>query len=80
MTPWQEWKQKNLEKQMAGETTVLSLLNPETPHATDEVISKRISICESCPSFLVTKQCKECGCFMPIKTKLLYAQCPRGLW
>ena len=46
-----------------------------------EVSMSRYSICEGCPSFLnITKQCKECGCFMKIKTKIDTAVCPIGKW
>ena len=26
------------------------------------------------------KFCKSCGCFMPLKTKLLKTDCPKGYW
>jgi len=46
-----------------------------------ESARKRIDICEACPSlFKATKQCKECGCFMNLKTKLTQAVCPIGKW
>lgn len=80
MSPWQEWKAKNLAKQESGVVGPLALLNPDTPVVDDFQQEERISICEDCSEYTVTKQCKECGCFMPAKTKLLYASCPRGLW
>jgi hypothetical protein len=80
MSPWQEWKKRNLEAQQQGRVTPAALLNPDTPEASDEVVSSRLAICEQCPHFSVTKQCKKCGCFMPAKTKLLHASCPLGEW
>lgn len=42
---------------------------------------ERMAICEDCPSLThPMKQCKECGCFMLIKTKLAGAKCPLGKW
>lgn len=42
---------------------------------------QRMEICEQCVRFFSpTKQCKECGCIMPIKTKLEGAVCPLNNW
>lgn len=80
MTPWQEWKAKNLAKQEAGVVTPMALLNPDTPEV-DEIVQKsRMDICEECPHFMITKQCSKCGCFMPGKTKMLHASCPIERW
>lgn len=41
----------------------------------------RLQICKECPRlFKPTMQCKECGCFMRIKTRLKSASCPIGKW
>ena len=80
MNRWQEWKQRNLEKQRAGMVTPAELLNPDTPDADPELKASRLSICATCPNLMVTNQCSECGCFMPVKTGLLYAKCPIGKW
>ena len=57
------------------------ILNPNTQYADHEVAEKRYNICESCPEFInLSRQCKKCGCFMFIKTKLNNAQCPIGKW
>jgi len=75
LTPWQRYK-KNL-----GETRPWDLLNPNVEHATDEQQAKRMDLCNSCPELIqVTKQCKKCGCIMPLKTKLKAASCPLGKW
>lgn len=57
------------------------LLNPSKEHASDEEAFKRYEICDWCPEFIsLTKQCKQCGCFMNLKVKLQEATCPLGKW
>ncbi len=42
---------------------------------------ERYNICKSCDMFnKLTKTCKECGCFMPAKTKLKNNLCPLNKW
>jgi hypothetical protein len=75
LTPWQKYKQ-NL-----GETRPWDMVNPNVERLSDEKAEERYSICKSCPElFEMTKQCKKCGCFMAIKTKLKDASCPIGKW
>jgi hypothetical protein len=75
MTPYQEWK-KSL-----GETRPWDVLNPNTEKVSEEEAERRMSICEQCPSLLkITNQCKECGCIMKLKTKLMKATCPLDKW
>ena len=46
-----------------------------------EYIKTRIKICETCSSLLKpTYTCKECGCFMRIKTRIKRAGCPLNKW
>lgn len=41
----------------------------------------RMKICLQCEHFFKpTKQCKKCGCFMPIKVRLRSHKCPVGKW
>lgn len=71
---WQEYKEKN-------GVTPLDLLNPMTKHATEEMAASRMSICNSCPELIkLSTQCKKCGCFMALKTKIEAAKCPIGKW
>jgi hypothetical protein len=71
---WQEYKEKN-------GVTPLDLLNPMTKHASEEMSVSRMLICEGCPELIkATKQCKKCGCFMALKTKIEAAKCPIGNW
>jgi hypothetical protein len=72
---WEKYKD-NL-----GETRPWDLVNPTTEWAEEEKAKERYSICQSCPELIkLTKQCKKCGCFMAIKTKLELATCPIGKW
>jgi hypothetical protein len=42
---------------------------------------KRYEICKACPElFKPTRQCKKCGCVMPIKVNILEATCPLDKW
>jgi hypothetical protein len=57
------------------------LLNPNTEYASEDEVAARMSFCLSCPEIVkITKQCKKCGCFMSLKTKLAAATCPLGKW
>ena len=41
--------------------------------------NEKLKICKSCEKYnTVTTQCRECGCFMPIKTWLEGNTCPLG--
>jgi len=75
MNAWQEYKER------LGTTRPWDMLNPNAERASDDVAETRMSICNSCPELLrLTKQCKQCGCMMTAKTKLLQATCPLGKW
>lgn len=50
-------------------------------HVEKDVSDSRYAICKTCPELIqATKQCKQCGCFMAIKTKLVNAKCPLNKW
>jgi hypothetical protein len=75
MSAWKEWK-NNL-----GETRPWDMINPNTEFVEDSVAESRMRLCLSCPELIkTTKQCKKCGCFMHLKTKLEKAVCPIGKW
>ena len=62
-------------------TGILSLTNPNTGWIDEEKAKERFSICKGCPELIkLTTQCKKCGCFMKIKTKIELATCPIGKW
>lgn len=72
---WQKYKEK------LGDTRPWDLINPNTEWSSEEEGSKRFDICKQCPELInITKQCKQCGCFMAVKTKLQSAVCPLGKW
>lgn len=74
-SPWQRYKEK------LGDTRPWDLLNPNVEKAEPVVADSRLSICMDCDRFIsLTKQCKECGCFMPAKTTLQAATCPLNKW
>jgi hypothetical protein len=73
--PWQEYKKK------LGNTRPWDVLNPHSEKASDQVANSRMSVCLECPELVnISKQCKQCGCVMPLKVKLLKAECPIGKW
>jgi hypothetical protein len=75
LSPWQKYKQ-NL-----GDSRPWDLLRPNTEYVTKDVSEQRFSICKSCPELInLTKQCKKCGCFMTVKSKMKIATCPLGKW
>jgi ribosomal protein L32 len=42
---------------------------------------KRLAVCDECPFYLILhKTCSECGCYMPAKTLLKDAECPKKYW
>lgn len=52
--------------------------SPRTP---EEIAESRLEICRNCEFYRKrTNQCKKCGCFMKLKTKLEEARCPIGKW
>jgi len=72
---WQKYKEK------IGDTRPWDMLNPNTEWSTDEESSRRFEICKACPELIrLTKQCKKCGCFMAVKTKIQSAVCPMEKW
>jgi ribosomal protein L32 len=91
-SPWQKFKEskeasgtiealKNSSSDKPKNVTPLDLLNPKSKRSSDELTATRLSICKVCPELIsITNQCKKCGCFMNLKTKLEDATCPLGKW
>ena len=77
---WQEWKKHNAGKQKEGKVSPLDFINPDTEYAPVDEIQRRMSLCEGCEHYLISKQCSQCGCFMPLKTRLAHAVCPIDKW
>lgn len=75
MSAWSEYKKK------LGDAKPWDILNPAIERATKEIEEARYSICEKCPELIeMTKQCRQCGCFMKIKAKIANATCPLNKW
>lgn len=62
------------------EATPFDLLD-NNAYTTKEIRNERFDICKGCDRiFKPTRTCKECGCFMAMKTWLKHASCPLGKW
>jgi len=89
-TKWELWLEKNRQPEEINVEEITNtpkpvrpwdMLKTSTEMASDELQEKRYSICKSCPKFInSTSQCRECGCFMAMKTSLLQATCPLNKW
>jgi tRNA(Ile2) C34 agmatinyltransferase TiaS len=68
-------------KENLGKTRPWDMLDPNIERAEVQVAEERLNVCKACPELIkVTGQCKKCGCFMHLKTKLEAATCPIGKW
>jgi hypothetical protein len=57
------------------------IFNKNIEKVSSKIQEERMSICLGCPELIkATKQCKKCGCFMELKTKLPNAECPLQKW
>lgn len=45
-----------------------------------EIAAQRMSICNKCPELTKLKLCRDCGCIVPAKIRLIHASCPRDKW
>jgi hypothetical protein len=53
----------------------------DEPINSSKELKERYASCKVCDSFIdLVKVCKECNCFMPIKTQLKKSKCPKGKW
>ena len=65
---------------MEDDVTPIDLLSSNN-YTNKETRNSRFDICKSCDRlFAPTRTCKECGCFMAMKTWLKMAECPLGKW
>lgn len=59
----------------------ISIDGIESLLVTTEIYNQRIEICKSCPKFDEKKiKCTECGCYLPVKAKVLFDDCPLDKW
>ena len=64
-----------------GDVEFLDLFDPRQERSDQELVEYRLSICNECP--MLNKRlmkCKQCGCFMKLKSTLRQASCPMGKW
>lgn len=48
---------------------------------TEEVYKERIMTCRNCDKYNELQNvCMECGCFIPMKTKIVFDSCPLNKW
>jgi hypothetical protein len=66
---------------MSNNVKPWDMLNPNEPRSEQEIVDARLEICKVCEFYRArTNQCRKCGCFMKLKTKLEHAKCPIGKW
>lgn len=48
---------------------------------TDEIYKERTMTCRNCDRYNEMQNvCMECGCFVPMKTKIIFDSCPLNKW
>ena len=64
-----------------GDVQFIDLFDPRQPKSDKNLIEYRLAICNECPWLdkRMTK-CRQCGCFMHLKTTLRSAKCPLDKW
>lgn len=66
---------------MSNSVKPWDLLNPNKERSEEDLQKHRFEICKTCEHFIkLSNQCKKCGCFMNLKTKLKDATCPIQKW
>ena len=51
------------------------------PEADDDIVAARLATCRACDRFDAARVvCRDCGCYLQIKTRWSDQQCPIGLW
>ena len=59
--------------EMAAEETV-------TDYAGDDLVEKRLKICEACSHLIGGMTCRDCGCFVQFRVRHKTAACINGKW
>jgi ribosomal protein L32 len=66
-------------KNLAQDT--FKFINHGMPISSQELIDKRLDICNNCPFFDKEKKvCNKCGCHMEYKVIAATSTCPEGKW
>lgn len=72
--------EKALTDEQVDGVTPLDLLNSDN-YISKDVRDQRFAVCKGCDRlFKPTRTCRDCGCFMGLKTWLKGATCPLGKW
>lgn len=72
--------ERALTDEQADSVTPLDLLHSDQ-YTTKATRDERFAVCKGCPRlFKPTRTCRECGCFMGLKTWIAEARCPLGYW
>ena len=64
-----------------GDVVFTDLFNPGEERSDKELIEYRLEICNNC-EWLDKRltRCRQCGCFMKLKSTLRRAECPLHKW
>jgi len=57
-----------------------ALITLKKVKVSDREFMRRHNICMDCDQLLRKKRCKQCGCFVDPKARLLTEKCPLGKW
>lgn len=71
-----------IEKKIENKKRSFDFTEDETSDvlASKDLQKHRYEICKSCDSFTTLKICQKCACIMPLKVKLIDAECPLKKW
>ncbi len=64
-----------------GDVEFTDLFDVKQPRSSKELVEERLAICNECP-WLNKRlmKCRQCGCFMKLKSTLQQASCPLDKW
>ena len=65
---------------MKGDANPFDIVKLPFDHVSKAVKEERLAICMECEHLNDIGQCRMCGCFMPLKTRVPRASCPDGRW
>ncbi len=53
---------------------------PVADYVGDELVAKRLEVCNSCPKLIGGMTCRDCGCFVQFRVRHKTAACINGKW
>lgn len=64
-----------------GDVEFLDLFDVRQPRTPENEVKERLAICNECPWLNKRMmKCRQCGCYMKLKSTLQLAKCPIGKW